>query len=87
MQQCSIVIDLEGEKPIAERFCDEQVMRTCDNQPVRMRNVVGNQSDIAIPRCQKNPSRRDAVWPRDIRVETRHVGFSIASDSQVPEIS
>ncbi|MGB7122922.1 MAG: hypothetical protein WBE02_24705, partial [Bradyrhizobium sp.] len=41
MQQCSIVIDLEGEKPIAERFCDEQVMRTCDNQPVRMRNVVG----------------------------------------------
>ena len=87
MQQCSIVIDLEGEKPIAERFCDEQVMRTCDNQPVRMRNVVGNQSNIAIPRCQKNPSRRDAVWPRGIRVETRHVGFSIASDSQVPEIS
>src|ERR1700739_2445093 len=27
MQQCSIAIDLEGEKPIAKRFRDPQVMR------------------------------------------------------------
>src|ERR1700681_2776983 len=84
MQQCSVAVDLQHEKPISKRFRDQQVMRTCDSQPVRIRDVVGNRSDIAIPRCQKNPSRREAVWPRGIGVETRHVGASIASDSQVP---
>jgi hypothetical protein len=54
MQQCSVAVDLEREKPIAERFRNQQVMRTCDCQPVRMRDVVGNRSNIAIRRCQKN---------------------------------
>src|SRR5260221_5519064 len=84
MQQCSIAIDLEGEKPIAERFRNQQVMRTCDCQPVRMRDVVGNRSNIAIRRCQKNPSRREAVGSGSIRVERRHISVSIASDGPVP---
>jgi hypothetical protein len=64
MQQCSVAVDLEREKPISERL--QQVVRTCDSQPVRMRNVVGNRSNIAILRCQKNPSRSEAVGPRGI---------------------
>lgn len=42
MQQCSVAVDLEREKPISKRFRDQQVVRTCDCQPVRMRNTVGN---------------------------------------------
>ena len=42
MQQCSVAVDLEREKPISKRFRDQQVLRTCDCQPVRMRNAVGN---------------------------------------------
>src|SRR3984893_18081072 len=74
MQQCSVAVDLEREKPISERFRNQQVMRTCDCQPVRMRDVVGNRSNIAIRRCQKNPSRREAVGSGGIRVERRHIG-------------
>src|SRR5260370_34485427 len=61
IQQCSVTVDLEREKPISERFRNQQVMRTCDCQPVRMRDVVGNRSNIAIRRCQKNPRRRETV--------------------------
>jgi hypothetical protein len=75
MQQCSVAVDLEREKAISKRFRDQQVMRTCDSQPVRMRNVVCNRSNFAIRRCQKNPSRREAVGSGGICVETRHVAF------------
>src|ERR1700682_4387022 len=51
MQQCSVAVDLEREKPIAERFRNQQIMRTCDCQPVRMRDVVGNRSNVAIRHC------------------------------------
>ena len=59
-------------------------MRTCDCQSVRMCDVVGNRSDSAIRRCQKNPSRREAVGSGGIRVERPHIGVSIASYGQIP---
>ena len=36
MQQCSIAVDLEREKPISKRFRDQQIVRTCDCQSVRI---------------------------------------------------
>jgi hypothetical protein len=51
MQQYSVAIDLESEKPIAERFRDQQIMRTCNSQPVRIGDVIGNRSNIAVRHC------------------------------------
>src|SRR6266851_10386102 len=84
MQQCSVATDLEGEQSIAERFGNQQFMRACDCQTVRMCDVVGNRTDTAIRRYQNNPSRREAVGSCGIRVERRHIRVSIPSDGQVP---
>ena len=84
MQQCSVAVHLEREKPISKRFRDQQILRTCDCQSVRMRNAVGNCSNITIRRRQKNPSRRKAVGSGSICVERRHICVSIASDDLGP---